>query len=51
MTEKKEYLIVGAGLSGICMAIHLIKNNHSIKVDLWELYNKYHFFSNETFLF
>jgi len=30
MTEKKEYLIVGAGLSGICMAIHLIKNNHSI---------------------
>ena len=30
MTEKKEYLIVGAGLSGICMAIHLIKNNHSV---------------------
>jgi glycine/D-amino acid oxidase-like deaminating enzyme len=30
MTEKKEYLIVGAGLSGICMSIHLIKNNHSV---------------------
>ena len=30
MTEKKEYLIIGAGLSGICMSVHLIKNGHSV---------------------
>ena len=30
MKEKKEYLIIGAGLSGICMAIHLIKNGDKV---------------------
>ena len=30
MTHNKEYLVVGAGLSGICMATHLIKNGHSV---------------------
>lgn len=25
---KKEYVIIGAGLAGICVAIHLIKNGH-----------------------
>lgn len=28
----KEFLIVGAGLSGICMAIHLIKKGHKIRL-------------------
>ncbi len=29
----------------------IFKNNHTIKGDLWELYKKYQFLSNETFLF
>ncbi len=31
--------------------LYIFKNNHTIRVDLWELYKKYQFFSNETFLF
>lgn len=30
MKANKEYLIIGAGLSGICMAIHLIKNGDRV---------------------
>lgn len=27
---KKEYLIIGAGLSGICIGVHLIKKGHKV---------------------
>ncbi len=30
MKANKEYLIIGAGLSGICMAVHLIKNGDNV---------------------
>ena len=37
MKANKEYLIIGAGLSGICMAVHLIKNVDNVTlVDIGE---------------
>ncbi len=30
MTQEKSYLIIGAGLSGICVGIHLIENGHQV---------------------
>ncbi|MEY2670398.1 MAG: hypothetical protein RLZZ577_714 [Bacteroidota bacterium] len=40
-------LLIKAIICDLC----IFKNNHSIRVDLWELYKKFSFFSNETFLF
>jgi hypothetical protein len=42
-----KILLIKAIICDLC----IFKNYHSIRVDLWELYNNYQFFSNETFLF
>ena len=42
-----KILLIKAFICDLC----IFKNNHLIRVYLWEIYNKYQFFSNETFLF